>query len=151
MKEVIWIFGPVASGKKIMMFEAANHQIKPSRLRECFGIDYKTIIVPLVLSDRTKDFRKKTIFNMMSANINAILLIQGQRVDWEKRIIQELHCKVPLFFNRCGYVFPDKKTYFKRRKCRNRPKCQYKDIIKRKRRDLKHIEPWFNEIKIIEL
>ena len=147
MKEVIWIFGQGASGKKTMMLEAANHQIRPSRIRYAFGLGYTVPVLPLILCTRTTEDRKDLILQAINLDIDAVILIHGQDVDWKKGILKSLYN--PKLFNRCGYVFPDEGEYIRRRLCRGKEGNNYERARKRKELVLNYIRPYFNQIENI--
>jgi hypothetical protein len=102
--KIIWIFGPSAAGKETFIKYINNN--KPAKLLARLGWEGKNVVVCnesinwIVQEDNDgNDLRRqnldKTIEEYFKNNINSIILIKGQDLDFDNNILNKVKESLP--------------------------------------------------------
>ncbi len=123
-KELIWVFGFDAIGKKTLMINTAIH--KDARIRRAIGADRETIFIPLVPGKQDRRQRLQNLFTLhntpdISKEIcNVVYLIHGQWADFDCSggHLAYFYDIYPEAFDKCFFLTTDSKTRVQRMKMR---------------------------------
>jgi hypothetical protein len=109
-KEVIWIFGFDAVGKKTLMINTALGKSKV--IQKALNLDKHTIFIPLVVGKRNRRQRLQNLFTLYDTDditkelCNVVYLIHGQWADFNcsGRNLEYFYDIYPEAFNRCLFL-----------------------------------------------
>src|SRR5690554_3368666 len=93
----IWFFGPTASGKRTRLFWLADIVNRRHGLARTLGLNRYDLVLPAVIPNRIRgkqgeeyrqilERRTALLTQIFSANIDAVWLIHGQRIDIKEDI-----------------------------------------------------------------
>lgn len=109
--EYIWIFGLSAVGKKTLIIQSQNENLKTNKYLNILNLkQHNKIIIPIVIPANHKKNRRIFFMELLKNNFTqSVVLIHGQWVDIQWDILSELKKKYPDKFNRCFFIKKRKK------------------------------------------
>jgi len=146
MKEIIWVFGVGAIGKKTQMLQAANVQY-PSLIRRTLGIARERVIIPVIVAGKHPD-RTGLIRQIYQCDIDALFLIHGQDEDLKDKALDEFCSpKAP----RCLYIWTTEARFNERtRKRKKKRTWTYQVALQHREKWLPLLPRYFKETIIID-